>query len=73
MKVDYPDRQTLLDYAITFLRDANEIRMPVICRETADGKIVVSERQLFAVIRKSAEAVEVASASSPLDPDSGNQ
>jgi hypothetical protein len=68
-----PDRSTILDYAIAFLRAADEIRMPVICRENAKGEIVVSERQLFAVIRRSAEEVDAASVAPSLDPNSDTQ
>jgi hypothetical protein len=59
----------LLDRAIAILREAEEIRMPVICAEDADGRIVVKERRLFAVVRSDAVAGE-ASVASPLDRDS---
>jgi hypothetical protein len=71
-KLDIP-RQTLLEYAIAFLREADEIRMPALCGEAEDGGLVVMERQLVAIIRRSGVADGAASALSPPDLDLGTR
>jgi hypothetical protein len=53
-RLDEPGASWLLDRATAILREADEIRMPVICGEDADGRIVVKERQLFAIVRSDA-------------------
>lgn len=63
--------QTVVELAIALLRQAQEIRMPVICREAEDGGLIIVERQLFAVVRRSGAATDAASASSPPDPNLG--
>lgn len=50
-------RELWLSYAMEFLRQADEIRMPSICHQKDDGSLVVIERQLIATIRGSGEAV----------------
>ncbi|HEV2336332.1 MAG TPA: hypothetical protein VGS13_12595 [Stellaceae bacterium] len=54
---------TLLDYAIEFLREADEIRMPATCHEADDGRLIVIEHRLIAV-KRSDVAAAAASGSS---------
>jgi hypothetical protein len=63
--------QTVVELAIALLRQAQEIRMPVVCREAADGGLIIVERQLFAIVRGSDVAADVASASTPPDLNRG--
>ena len=45
--------------------------MPVVCREAADGGLIIVERQLFAIVRGSDVVADVASASTPPDLNRG--
>jgi hypothetical protein len=60
----------LRDWAISLLSEEGaEIRMAAICSESEDGRLVVKERHLFAVVKTAAGAFAEASAASPHHPD----
>jgi hypothetical protein len=51
IRTEAEGRELWLPYAMEFLRQANEIRMPSISHQNEDGSLVVIERQLIAIIR----------------------
>lgn len=75
IRTEAEGRELWLPYAMEFLSQADEIRVPSICRENDDGIVVVIERQLIAITRKSDEAGTAShlAPSSPPDQDFRSQ